>query len=50
MATAILVDATVARMLLVPAIMQILAGRAGGYRAGWIASCRPRPVPAIATD
>jgi RND superfamily putative drug exporter len=51
MATAILVDATVVRMVPGPAIMQILgtgervaAGLAGSPPAG------PRPMPAIATD
>jgi RND superfamily putative drug exporter len=51
MATAILVDATVVRMVLVPAIMQIL-GRANWWLPGWLDRLLPdpRPVPAIATD
>jgi putative drug exporter of the RND superfamily len=35
MATAILVDATVVRMVLVPAIMQLL-GRANWWLPGWL--------------
>jgi RND superfamily putative drug exporter len=51
MATAILVGATIVRMLLVPAIMQIL-GRANWWLPGWLDRLlpAPRPVPAIATD
>jgi RND superfamily putative drug exporter len=49
MATAILVDATVVRMVLVPAIMQLL-GRANWWLPGWLDRLLPaaRPLPAIA--
>jgi len=41
MATAILVDATVVRMVLVPAVMQLL-GRANWWLPGWLDSFLPR--------
>jgi RND superfamily putative drug exporter len=58
MATAILVDATVVRMVLVPAVMQLL-GRANWWIPGWLDRALPRvdgepaaarAVPAPATD
>ena len=51
MATAILVDATIVRMVLVPAVMQLL-GRANWWIPGWLDRALPRvdgearPVPA----
>jgi RND superfamily putative drug exporter len=47
MATAILVDATVVRMALVPAAMQLL-GRANWWLPGWLDRILPRldPEPA----
>jgi RND superfamily putative drug exporter len=41
MATAILVDATVVRMVLVPAVMQLL-GRANWWIPGWLDRILPR--------
>jgi putative drug exporter of the RND superfamily len=41
MATAILVDATVVRMMLVPAVMQLL-GRATWWIPGWLDRILPR--------
>jgi putative drug exporter of the RND superfamily len=41
MATAILVDATVVRMVLVPAVMQVL-GRANWWIPGWLDRLVPR--------
>jgi RND superfamily putative drug exporter len=41
MATAILVDATIVRMVLVPAVMQIL-GRANWWIPGWLDRRLPR--------
>jgi RND superfamily putative drug exporter len=41
MATAILVDATVVRMVLVPAVMQIL-GRRNWWLPGWLDRALPR--------
>jgi putative drug exporter of the RND superfamily len=41
MATAILVDATVVRMVLVPAVMQVL-GRANWWMPGWLDRIVPR--------
>jgi RND superfamily putative drug exporter len=51
MATAILIDATIVRMVLVPAIMQLL-GRANWWLPRWMESVLPRPLPAVvpATD
>jgi RND superfamily putative drug exporter len=52
MATAILVDATVVRMVLVPAVMQLL-GRANWWVPGWLDRILPRldgnvhPAPAV---
>ena len=34
MATAVLIDATIVRMVLVPAVMELLGGPTGGCRAG----------------
>ena len=53
MATAILVDATIVRMVLVPAVMQIL-GRANWWLPGWLDRRLPRldvdaPEPAATT-
>ena len=47
MATAILVDATVVRMLLVPAIMQLL-GRANWWLPGWLERLLPGSAPVAA--
>ncbi len=51
LATAILVDATIVRMVLVPSIMQLL-GRANWWLPGWMARllpaapvAEPRPAP-----
>jgi RND superfamily putative drug exporter len=41
MATAILVDATIVRMVLVPAVMQLL-GRANWWLPGWLDRVLPR--------
>ena len=41
MATAILVDATVVRMVLVPAVMQLM-GRANWWLPGWLDRSLPR--------
>ena len=41
MATAILVDATIVRMVLVPAVMQLL-GRANWWLPGWLDRRLPR--------
>jgi putative drug exporter of the RND superfamily len=41
MATAILVDATIVRMVLVPAVMQLM-GRANWWIPGWLARALPR--------
>jgi putative drug exporter of the RND superfamily len=57
MATAILVDATIVRMVLVPAVMQLL-GRANWWIPGWLDRVLPRldgepepaPVPAAAGE
>ena len=55
MATAILVDATVVRMVLVPAVMQLM-GRANWWIPGWLDRVLPRldgeptPVPATAGE
>ena len=57
MATAIFVDATIVRMLLVPAVMQIL-GRANWWMPNWLDRLLPRvsgpspaaPAPAAATE
>jgi putative drug exporter of the RND superfamily len=50
MATAILVDATIVRMVLVPAVMQLL-GRANWWIPGWLDRLLPRmdakPAPAV---
>ncbi len=40
LATAIFLDATVVRMVLVPAVMQLLGAATGGSRTGWSGSCR----------
>ena len=45
MATAILVDATIVRMVLVPALMQLL-GRANWWMPRWL----DRAVPRLASD
>jgi RND superfamily putative drug exporter len=45
MATAILVDATIVRMLLVPAVMQLL-----GQRAWWLPNWLDRRLPRMATE
>ena len=47
MATAIVVDATIVRMVLVPAVMQLL-GRANWWLPGWLDRILPRldPEPA----
>ena len=42
LATAILVDATIVRMILVPAIMELL-----GDKAWWAPSWLKRPVPEV---
>jgi RND superfamily putative drug exporter len=47
MATAILIDATIVRMVLVPAIMQIL-GRANWWLPRWMEGVLPRPLPPVA--
>jgi RND superfamily putative drug exporter len=44
MATAILVDATIVRMLLVPAIMQLL-GRANWWLPAWLERLLPGTAP-----
>ena len=44
MATAILVDATIVRMVLVPAFMQIV-GRANWWLPGWLDRLLPRVDP-----
>jgi RND superfamily putative drug exporter len=57
MATAILVDATVVRMVLVPAVMQLM-GRANWWIPGWLDRVLPKldgepapaPVPATAAE
>ncbi|MGH3079957.1 MAG: MMPL family transporter [Gaiellaceae bacterium] len=57
MATAILVDATVVRMVLVPAVMQLM-GRANWWIPGWLDHVLPKldgeptpaPVPATAAE
>ena len=57
MATAILVDATVVRMVLVPAVMQLM-GRANWWIPGWLdrvlpkldGEAAPAPVPATAAE
>jgi putative drug exporter of the RND superfamily len=55
MATAILVDATIVRMVLVPAVMQLL-GRANWWMPRWLDRVLPRldgeatPVPAAGTE
>ncbi len=46
MATAILIDATIVRMVLVPAIMQIL-GRANWWLPRWMEGVLPRPLPPV---
>ena len=43
LATAILIDATIIRLVLVPAIMRCSATRTGGCRAGWAACFRSAP-------
>ena len=40
LASAIFLDATVVRMVLVPAVMQLLGAATGGSRTGWRRSCR----------
>jgi RND superfamily putative drug exporter len=53
MATAILVDATIVRMVLVPAVMQLM-GRANWWTPRWLDRILPRldgePVPATAAE
>ena len=44
MATAILVDATVIRMLLVPSVMQLM-GRANWWLPGWLGRLLPAGAP-----
>jgi RND superfamily putative drug exporter len=46
MATAVLVDATVVRMVLVPALMQLL-GRANWWMPGWLDRAVPRLAPDV---
>jgi RND superfamily putative drug exporter len=46
MATAVLVDATVVRMVLVPSVMQLL-GRANWWMPGWLDRAVPRVAPDI---
>ena len=40
LAAAVLVDATVVRLVLVPAVMELLGTANGGCRAGWRGGCR----------
>ena len=40
LAVAVMLDATVVRCLLVPAVMMLMGGATGGCRAGWNGSCR----------
>jgi putative drug exporter of the RND superfamily len=57
MATAILVDATVVRMVLVPAVMQLM-GRANWWIPGWLdrvlpkldGEAKPAPIAATAAE
>jgi RND superfamily putative drug exporter len=46
MATAVLVDATVVRMVLVPALMQLL-GRANWWMPRWLDRAVPRLAPDV---
>jgi len=48
LAVAVLIDATVVRMVLVPAVMELLGRRTGGCPGHWPASC-PRHPPARAS-
>ena len=41
MAVAVLIDASMVRMILVPAVMSLLGSTPGGCRTGWTGSSRP---------
>ena len=49
LATAVLVDATVVRMVLVPAVMQLLGERAW-WTPRWLRERRPAPASPVAAD
>ena len=45
LAVAVLIDATLVRMVLVPAVMELLARRTGGCPGRWPGCCRRPPCP-----